>query len=72
MFLCGNCKSTDKFDLFPSSDCDGDGNIEVISDKNGTLKISADNHFFTPDLSFMNEYAVCSYCGSIGLWEYSE
>lgn len=72
MFLCRNCKSADNFDLFPSSEYKGNGNIEVISDKNGTLKISADNLVFTPDLFFMNEYAVCGYCGSIGLWEYSE
>lgn len=72
MFTCKNCKNVDKFDLFPSAAHKSDVNIEIFADKNGVLKISADNFVFTPDLFFMNEYAVCSYCGSVGLWKYSE
>lgn len=72
MFLCKNCKSIDKFDLFPSSDYKGEGKVNVIFDKNGNFKISVDNHLFVPDLSFMNKFAVCDYCGSIYSWEYSK
>ena len=72
MFLCKKCKNEDKFDLFPSKNYNGEGKIEYFFDKNGTIKISADNYIFIPDLEFMNEHAVCGYCGSIYSWEYSK
>jgi len=72
MFLCTKCKNIDKFDLFPSENYKGEGNISYMFEKNGEIKISADDYTFIPDLDFMNEHAVCSYCGSTYSWEYSK
>ena len=44
MFLCKKCKNVDKFDLFPSENYKGEGNIEYTYEKNGEIKISADDY----------------------------
>ncbi len=72
MFTCTKCNHTDKFDLFTSPEYKGEGKIDFSFDKNKSLKIYADDYTFSPDLSFMNKHAICSYCGSICSWKYSE
>ena len=39
-------------------------------DKNGNIIITVDGYTFKPDLSFMNDHAVCKYCGLIYTWDY--
>ena len=38
--------------------------------QNGEIEITVDGYKFVPDLQFMNEHAVCKYCGQIYMWEY--
>ena len=32
--------------------------------------ITVDGYKFIPDLQFMNDHAVCKYCGQIYMWDY--
>ena len=34
------------------------------------IEITVDGYTFIPDLRFMNEHAVCRYCGQIYMWDY--
>jgi hypothetical protein len=34
------------------------------------LEISVDGYSFTPSVEFMNEHAVCKFCGQTYIWEY--
>ena len=34
------------------------------------IEITVDGYVFVPDLQFMNEHAVCRYCGQIYMWDY--
>ena len=70
MFVCKKCKKADKFELMFSPDYEGEKKITKKYDSKGRIKISVDGYTFTPDLMFMNNHAVCSYCGSIYSWEY--
>ena len=70
MFICKNCKSVDKFELMFSPDYKGEKNFTVEYTKNKDIKITAGSCSFIPDLAFMNDYAVCRYCGSINCWDY--
>lgn len=72
MFTCTKCKKTDNFELMFSPNYKGSKKIEHRLDKKGRITFTADGHTFTPDLNFMNNYAVCSYCGSIYCWDYSK
>ena len=36
----------------------------------GEIEITVDGYTFVPDLTFMNQYAVCRYCGQIYMWDY--
>ena len=38
----------------------------------GEIEISVDGYTFVPDLQFMNEHAVCKYCGQIYMWDYGK
>ena len=38
--------------------------------QNGEIEITVDGYKFVPDLQFMNEHAVCKYCGQIYMWDY--
>ena len=38
--------------------------------KNNDIEITVDGYTFIPDLQFMNEHAVCRYCGQIYMWDY--
>ena len=70
MFICKNCKSVDKFELMFSPNYQGEGRFEQSYDKNGKIVITVDGYTFKPDLNFMNEHAVCKYCGQIYTWDY--
>lgn len=72
MFVCKKCKKVDNFDLMLNRTYTGDGNVEKILDKNGKMVIRVDGYKFIPDLDFMNNYAVCGYCGGIYCWECSK
>ena len=70
MFICKNCKSVDKFELMFSPDYQGEGNFEQSYDRQGKIVITVDGYTFKPDLAFMNEHAVCKFCGNIYTWDY--
>lgn len=70
MFICKNCKSKDKFELMFSPDYKGSRIFEQSYNKKNELQISVDGYTFIPDLRFMNEHAVCRYCGQIYMWDY--
>jgi hypothetical protein len=46
----------------------GEGKIEKTYDRKKRLKITVDGYTFIPDLDFMNNHAVCAYCGEIYGW----
>ena len=53
--------------------CIIDGNpINKLKDANGKMMITVDGYTFVPDLDFMNNYAVCGYCGGIYCWDYAK
>lgn len=70
MFKCKNCKQIDKFELMFSPDYKGDKNFEQNYNRNKEIEITVDGYTFVPDLSFMNDHAVCRYCGQIYIWDY--
>ena len=70
MFRCKNCKSIDKFELMFSPDYKGDKSFGQKCNKNKEIEITVDGYTFVPDLAFMNDHAVCRYCGQIYIWDY--
>ncbi len=70
MFICKNCKSIDKFELMFSPEYQGQKVFEQTYNSKKELQISVDGYTFIPDLQFMNEHAVCRYCGQIYMWNY--
>ena len=70
MFICKNCKSIDKFELMFSPDYRGDKVFLQEYNKDGDIVITVDGYKFIPDLQFMNDHAVCKYCGQIYMWDY--
>ena len=42
--------------------------LKVYNEK-GEIEITVDGYTFKPDLMFMNQHAVCAYCGQIYMWE---
>ena len=71
MFVCKNCKSVDKFELMFSPEYKGGRSFSQAYNKNAQIEITVDGYTFVPDLRFMNEHAVCRYCGQIFMWDYS-
>ncbi len=69
MFVCKKCKRVDNFDLMLNRTYVGAGKIEKRETSNGKIVINVDGYTFVPDLDFMNNYAVCSYCGGIYCWK---
>ena len=53
-----------------SPDYRGDRNFKQEYNKNGDIEITVDGYKFIPDLQFMNDHAVCRYCGQIYMWDY--
>ena len=43
----------------------------AYNDKN-EIEITVDGYTFVPDLIFMNQFAVCKYCGQIYMWDYED
>ena len=71
MFVCKNCKSIDNFELMFSPDYKGSKKFERIYNSKNEIEITGDGYTFIPDLNFMNEHAVCKYCGQIYMWDYA-
>jgi len=72
MFKCRKCRSIDKFELMFSPDYKGAENFSIEYNENKDIKITAGIYTFIPNLAFMNNYAVCSYCGGINCWDYEQ
>ncbi len=70
MFICKSCKSIDKFELMFAADYKGSKKFTHKYNKNGDIEITVDGYTFVPDLQFMNQHAVCRYCGQIYMWDY--
>ena len=70
MFICRGCKSIDKFELMFAPDYKGAKSFEQKYNTKGEIEISVDGYTFIPDLQFMNQHAVCRYCGQIYMWDY--
>ena len=70
MFICKNCKSVDKFELMFSPDYRGEKKFMQEYNKDGDIVITVDGYKIIPDLQFMNDHAVCRYCGQIYMWDY--
>ena len=69
MFKCKNCNHIDKFELMFSKDYDKEKTYSIIYNDNNQIEITVGDYTFIPDLTFMNEHAVCKYCGQIYTWE---
>ena len=72
MFKCRNCKSVDKFELMFSKDYDKEKTYTQAYNEKNQIEITVGDYTFIPDLNFMNEHAVCRYCGQIYIWEKEE
>lgn len=70
MFICKNCKSVDKFELMFSPEYKGSKKFTHKYNSKNEIEITVDGYTFVPDLMFMNQFAVCRYCGQIYMWEY--
>ena len=70
MFICKACKSSDKFELMFSPYYKGARHFEQRYNDRNEIEITVDGYTFIPDLQFMNEHAVCKYCGQIYIWDY--
>ena len=72
MFVCTKCGKNDCFEFMINPKYKGLKEISCSTDKKGNIVISTDGHSFIPDLTFMNNHAVCSFCGSVYCWDYSK
>ncbi len=41
----------------------------MFYNEDNKIEITVGDYTFIPDLTFMNEHAVCKYCGQIYTWE---
>ncbi len=71
MFKCRKCNSIDKFEFMFSPGYKGSKTFSVEYTQNKDIKINVDGYTFIPDLTFMNNHAVCKYCGNINCWDYN-
>ena len=69
MFKCKNCNSVDKFELMFAQNYQGARNFSRRYTQDGEIEITVDGYTFKPSLDFMNQHAVCTYCGQIYIWE---
>lgn len=53
-----------------SPDYKGEKKFVQKLNKKLEIEITVDGYTFVPDLSFMNDHAVCRYCGQIYIWDY--
>lgn len=72
MFTCKKCGKTDNFNLMFNPNYDGEKEVKITTNRKGNITINADGYSFTPDVNFMNNHAVCGYCGSIYCWKKSK
>ena len=72
MFICKNCKSVDKFELMFSPEYKGNKSFKLNYNENNDIEITVDGYTFVPDLTFMNQFSVCKYCGQIYMWDYED
>ena len=72
MFICKNCKSVDKSELMFSPEYKGNKSFELKYNDDNEIEITVDGYTFVPDLSFMNQFSVCKYCGQIYMWDYED
>ena len=72
MFRCRNCNSVDNFELMFASDYKGAKEFYKAYNDFGEIEITVDGYTFKPDLNFMNQHAVCAFCGQIYVWEKGE
>jgi len=72
MFKCRNCNNIDKFELMFSKEYNEEKTYTQIYNDDNQIEITVGNYTFIPDLDFMNNHAVCKYCGQIYIWEKEE
>ena len=72
MFICKNCKSVDKFELMFSPEYQGSKTFKHKYNSKNEIEITVDGYTFVPDLVFMNQFAVCKYCGQSYMWDYED
>lgn len=53
-----------------SPDYRGARHFEQRYNNKKEIEIIVDGFKFIPDLQFMNQHAVCKYCGQIYMWDY--
>ncbi len=70
MYKCSNCQNVDKFELMFSEDYQGNREFKQKYNNHRQIEITIDGYTFVPTLDFMNEHAVCKYCGQIYIWQY--
>lgn len=70
MYKCNNCNSVDKFELMFSEEYKGNRSFTQKYNSRHQIEITIDGHTFIPTLEFMNEHAVCKYCGQVYIWNY--
>lgn len=51
-------------------DYKGARNYKQEYNENKDIIITVDGYTFIPDLNFINQHAVCRYCGQIYSWDY--
>ena len=68
MFKCTNCNAIDKFELMFAPDYKGERIFVQKYNENNEIEITVDGYTFKPDLMFMNQHAVCKFCGQIYSW----
>lgn len=67
MFRCKECHATE-FNLVINPDFKGE--VEISTNEHQEVIVRAGGQEFIADLMFMNQFGVCSECGSIKNWEY--
>ena len=72
MYKCKNCNSIDKFELMFDENYQGNRNFMQKYNNRQQIEITIDGYTFVPSLDFMNEHAVCKYCGQIYIWDYDQ
>lgn len=70
MYRCSNCKNIDKFELMFDENYLGNRKFLQKYNNRQQIEITIDGNTFTPTLDFMNQHAVCKFCGQIYIWEY--
>ncbi len=70
MFRCIKCNSVDNFGIIFNPNYKGKGEFTTSVNEHDEIVFNVDGYEFIPDLGFMNNHAVCKYCGEIKCWQY--